>query len=288
MEEEPPAGGADDHRRGRQQRNEGRRTDTGKEDVHVRIARADERPRGRVQEVGCVDEPELEGEQQEEQREERSEVPGGRCIRGHAVRWQHQVPAQPMQDRHHDEGEQRKRDEEVEQRRETGQGEQVKAQVAAEKRVRATHRRAVCPCEEGHPERRRRDAHHEGHQERAQEQRAREGARHVELDATTTVDEECGKTSGPSPRPPDVAVENAERNDRARDEQGDTPAQRREEHRLELHLSEPEPVGGESGDPWKHQDDEEQRAKHDEPDAPRTTGAVARARGPAASDRCGH
>ncbi len=168
------------------------------------------------------------------------------------------VPAQPMQDRHHDEGEQRKRDEEVEQRRETGQGEQVKAQVGPKSGsvpptdVPCAHVRKVIQSDDAVMPTTRATRS-------ALKSSVRGGRAPRRMDATTTVDEECGKTSGPSPRPPDVAVENAERNDRARDEQGDTPAQRREEHRLELHLSEPEPVGGESGDPWKHQDDEEQR-----------------------------
>ena len=90
---------ADDHRRGRQQRVTADTRIPGKEDVHVRIARADERPRGRVQEVGCVHEPELGAISRKSNARSVPEVPERPVHSRPRGEVAAPVPAQPMQDR---------------------------------------------------------------------------------------------------------------------------------------------------------------------------------------------
>ena len=130
-----PPEAADEHGDGRDHREHRRHPQRGQLGVQVRVAGADQRPGGRVEEAGDVHQPQPEAGEQEQHRQQDGQVQARGRLDAQPSRPQHDIPAQPVEREQQEQAEPDQGGEEPDGRRERRQREDVEPDVTREDRI---------------------------------------------------------------------------------------------------------------------------------------------------------
>ena len=222
-----------------------RHPERGQLGVQVRVAGADQRPGGGIEQIGDLHHPQPQGGEDEQHGQQNGQVQARGRLDAQAPRAQHHVAAHPVERDQQEQAEAGERGEEPDRRRERGQREDVEPDVAREDRVRDPERGAVDGAEDDLPGRRGGQAGQQAQHDRHRQAQAPQGRRQVQVRRRRRDPEHDRVGDQPPLSGPQVQVEHAGRQPARRQEQQHPGGQLTGEDGLVPDLTEPPPVGDE-------------------------------------------
>ena len=245
VQAELPPEAPDQHGDGHEHGEHCRHPERGQRGVQVGVAGADQRPGGRIEQIGDLHHPQAERGEEEQHRQQDGQVQARGRLDAQAARPQHDVAAQPVERDQQEEAQPAERGQEPDPRRERGQREDVEPDVAREDRVRDPERGAVDGAEDDVPGRRGGQTGEQAQHNRRRQAQAPQRRREVQVRRRRRDPEHDRVGDQPALCGPQIQVEHAGGQPSRRQEEQHPGGQLAGEDDLVPDLAEPPPVGDE-------------------------------------------